>query len=63
MLCGSAIERIDKSKNLKELLISDSIPLDDKKKHPKIRVLSIAGLMAEAIKRIHNEESVSSLFD
>jgi ribose-phosphate pyrophosphokinase len=63
VLCGSAIERIDKSKNLKELLISDSIPLDDKKKHPKIRVLSIAGLMAEAIKRIHNEESVSSLFD
>lgn len=63
VLCGSAIERIDKSRNLKELLISDSIPLDDKKKHPKIRVLSIAGLMAEAIKRIHNEESVSSLFD
>ncbi len=63
VLCGSAIERIDKCRNLKELLISDSIPLDDKKKHPKIRVLSIAGLMAEAIKRIHNEESVSSLFD
>ena len=63
VLCGSAIERIDKCRFLKELLISDSIPLDDSKKHPRIRVLSIAGLMAEAIKRIHNEESVSSLFD
>ena len=63
VLCGSAIERIDKNKNLKELLISDSIPLDDNKKHPRIQVLSIAGLLGEAIKRIHNEESVSSLFD
>ena len=63
VLCGSAIERIDKSKNLKELLITDSIPLDDNKKHPRIQVLSIAGLLGEAIKRIHNEESVSSLFD
>lgn len=63
VLCGSAIERIDKCKTLKELMITDSIPLDDSKKHPKVKVLSIAELMGEAIKRIHNEESVSSLFD
>ncbi len=63
VLCGSAIERIDKNRSLKELLITDSIPLDDNKKHPRIQVLSIAGLLGEAIKRIHNEESVSSLFD
>jgi len=63
VLCGSAIERIDKCKNLKELLISDSIPLDNSKKHPRIKVLSIAELLGEAIKRIHNEESVSCLFD
>jgi ribose-phosphate pyrophosphokinase len=63
VLCGLAIERINKCKHLKELMITDSIPLDDSKKHPKIKVLSIAGLLGEAIKRIHNEESVSSLFD
>lgn len=63
VLCGSAIERIDKCKALRELLISDSIPLDDSKRHPKIKVLSVASLLGEAIKRIHNEESVSSLFD
>jgi ribose-phosphate pyrophosphokinase len=49
--------------NLKELVITDSIPLDKNKNHPRIRVLSVANLLGEAIKRIHNEESVSSLFD
>lgn len=63
VLCGTAIERVDKCRNLKELLITDSIPLDNHKKHPKIKVLSIADLMGEAIKRIYKEESVSSLFD
>ncbi|MDI6605808.1 MAG: ribose-phosphate pyrophosphokinase [Candidatus Omnitrophota bacterium] len=63
VLSGPAIERIDKCKGLKELLITDSIPLSAEKKHPKIKVLSVANLLGEAIKRIHNEESVSSLFD
>jgi ribose-phosphate pyrophosphokinase len=63
VLSGPAIERIDKCKALEKLLISDSIPLDDDKKHPKIEVLSVAGLLCEAIKRTHNEESISCLFD
>ncbi len=63
VLSGPAIERIDKCKDLEELLVTDSIPLDDHKKHKRIRVLTVAGLLGEAIKRIHNEESVSSLFD
>jgi ribose-phosphate pyrophosphokinase len=63
VLSGPAIERINKCKDLKELIISDSIPLADHKKHSRIKVLSVAGLLGEAIKRIHNEESVSSLFD
>ncbi|MDD2689452.1 MAG: ribose-phosphate pyrophosphokinase [Candidatus Omnitrophica bacterium] len=63
VLSGPALERIGKCKGLEKLLITDSIPLDDHKKHPKIEVLSVANLLGEAIKRIHNEESVSSLFD
>lgn len=63
VLSGPAIERIDQCKGLEKLLISDSIPLPPEKKNPKIQVLSVAGLLAEAIKRIHNEESVSCLFD
>lgn len=63
VLSGPAIERLDKCSDLKELCISDSIPLDDSRKHPRVKVLSIAELLGEAIKRIHNEESVSSLFD
>ncbi|MFC1703231.1 ribose-phosphate diphosphokinase [Candidatus Omnitrophota bacterium] len=63
VLCGNAIENIENCKSLKQLIITDSIPLDNEKRHPKIKVLSIAGLLAEAIKRIHNEESISCLFD
>ena len=63
ILSGPAIERIEQCKGLEKLLITDSVPLSEGKKHPKIEVLSVASLLAEAIKRIHNEESVSCLFD
>lgn len=63
VLSQPAIERIDNCKDLEELIITDTIPLVDHKKHPRIKVLSIAELLGEAIKRIHCEESVSSLFD
>jgi ribose-phosphate pyrophosphokinase len=63
VLSGPAIKRIDACKDLKELVISNSIPLSEERKHERIRVLSVAPLLAEAIKRIHEEESVSSLFD
>jgi len=63
VLSGPAVERVDRAKDLQELVITDSIPLSDNKKHPRIKVLSIAPLLGEAIRRIHHEESVSSLFD
>ncbi|MFC1658475.1 ribose-phosphate diphosphokinase [Candidatus Omnitrophota bacterium] len=63
VLSGQAIELINNCRNLKELVITDSIPLTGEKAVKKIKVLSIAGLLGEAIKRIHQEESVSSLFD
>ncbi|MDD4939574.1 MAG: ribose-phosphate pyrophosphokinase [Candidatus Omnitrophica bacterium] len=63
VLSGPALERIDRCKSLEELLITDTIPLSNGKKHSRIKVLSVAELLGEAIKRIHHEESVSSLFD
>lgn len=63
VLSGEALERIDKCKDLEELVITDSIPSENHRRHPRIKVLSVAGLLGEAIRRIHKEESVSSLFD
>ncbi|MFA5143387.1 MAG: ribose-phosphate pyrophosphokinase [Candidatus Omnitrophota bacterium] len=62
VLCGPAIERLKKSA-LKELVVTDTIPLAKEKRIGKIRVLSVASLLGEAIKRIHEEESISVLFD
>ncbi|MDP3730714.1 MAG: ribose-phosphate pyrophosphokinase [Candidatus Omnitrophota bacterium] len=61
VLCGPAIERISKSR-LKELVVTDTIPIGKEKMINKIKVLSVASLLAEAIKRIHCEESLSVLF-
>lgn len=47
---------------IKELVITDTIPLPNEKKIEKIKILSVAGLLGEAIMRIHNAESISSLF-
>jgi ribose-phosphate pyrophosphokinase len=62
VLSGPAIERIDKCRDLKELVITNSIPLGNHCRHPRIKVLSVAPLLGEAIRRIHEEKSVSSLF-
>lgn len=62
VLSGPAVERIERS-DLQEVVVTNTIPLRDKARIcSKIRVLSVAGLLAEAIKRIHEEKSVSSLF-
>ncbi|MDP2828928.1 MAG: ribose-phosphate pyrophosphokinase [Sulfuricellaceae bacterium] len=62
VLSGSAIERITNS-HLDELVVTDTIPLrEEAQACPRIRQLSVAELMAETIRRISNEESVSSLF-
>lgn len=62
VLSGPAIERLTKS-HLKSLVVTNSIPLvGEAKKCDKIKVLSVSELLADAINRIHNEDSVSSLF-
>ena len=62
VLSGPAVERIAASQ-LKEVVFTDSIPLrPDAAACTKIRVLSVAGLLARAIQSIHEETSVSSLF-
>ncbi len=61
VLAGPAIERLAGS-DIKEFITSDSIPISEEKKIDKITVLSVAPLLAEAIKRIHHQTSVSSLF-
>jgi ribose-phosphate pyrophosphokinase len=63
VLSGNAIERINECKALEAMIITDSIPLTKQKKIAKIKQLSVAPLLAEAIKRIHNEQSISCLFD
>jgi len=62
VLSGPAIDRINSSV-IEEVIVVNTIPLDSKKeKCSKLTVLSIAPLLAEAIKRIHEESSISSLF-
>jgi ribose-phosphate pyrophosphokinase len=62
VLSGPAVKRILESP-IQELIVTDSIPLrDDAAECAKIKVESIAALLGEAIRRINNEESVSSLF-
>lgn len=63
ILSGPAIERLEGCKPLKKLVITDSIPLKTSKKISKIEVVSVAPILAEAIRRIHDEESISCLFD
>jgi ribose-phosphate pyrophosphokinase len=59
---GKAVERITESV-LDEIVVTDTIPLrEDAKSCSKIRVLTVAGLLAETVRRISNEDSVSSLF-
>ena len=62
VLSGQAIERISESV-LDELVVTDTIALrDEARQCPKIRQLSVAGLLAETMRRIRDEESVSSLY-
>lgn len=61
VLSGPSIDRITDS-DFQQVIVTNTIPLDEKKRIPKIKVLSVAQLLGEAIKSIHEETSVSKLF-
>lgn len=62
VLSGNAVEKL-KSAGFKEVIMTNTIPLDPDKQQPNYKQLSIAKLFGEAIMRIHKETSVSSLFE
>lgn len=62
VLSGPAIDRIESS-NIKEFIVTDTIPLSEKAANCKrIKILSVSGLLSEAVRRIYYNDSVSSLF-
>ncbi len=63
VLCGAAVEKLSEAP-IKEIAVTDTIPLNDHAKSlgSKIKVLSVSGLLGEAIKRIHTNMSISSMF-
>ena len=62
VLSGPAVERLAQSP-IKEVVVSDTIPLrEEAKRVDKIKVLSVSKLLGEAIRRIHTDDSISSLF-
>ncbi len=62
VLSGSAVEKVNNSA-LKELIVTNTIPFDSKREQcKKLTILSIGPLIGEAVKRIHEESSISSLF-
>ena len=62
VLSGKAVDNLNKSK-LDELVVTNSIPLSpDAQKCPVIRVLPLGPLLAETVRRISNEESISAMF-
>jgi ribose-phosphate pyrophosphokinase len=62
VLCGPAVERLEKSP-IESVVVTDTVHLSQKKQKEKIETLSVAPLFAEAIRRIHTGESVGALFD
>lgn len=63
VLSGAAIDNISKSA-LDEIVVTDTIPLSEAAKNcPRIRQVSIAPLLAECLRRINNEESISAMFE
>ena len=62
VLCGPASQRLREAP-IKELVVTDSLPLNEEQRLDNLKVVSVAPMLGEAIRRIHRNESVSGLFD
>lgn len=62
LFTGRAIERLSAQADVDEIVTTSTVPLERGKRLPNLRVLSVAPLFAEAMRRIHAGESISSLF-
>jgi ribose-phosphate pyrophosphokinase len=63
LFSAGALDRLQEQDDVLEIICTNTVPIPKDKRVPKLEVLSIAPALAEAIRRIHNGESVSSLFD
>jgi ribose-phosphate pyrophosphokinase len=63
LFTGPAIDRLAAQPDIAEIVTTDTVPVAPEKRLPNMKVLSIAPLLGETIRRIHAGESVSSLFD
>ena len=61
VLAGEAVPRLEDAP-ISQIVLTDTIPLDESRAIPKIETLSVAPLLGEAIKRIHHDESISEIF-
>jgi ribose-phosphate pyrophosphokinase len=61
VFCGPAIQRLRESP-VNSILVTNTIPLPAEKRLPNLRILNVAPLLAEAIKRIHHDQSISDMF-
>ncbi|MCH5332268.1 MAG: ribose-phosphate diphosphokinase, partial [Alistipes sp.] len=61
LLSGNAYERINESA-LSEVIVTDTIPLNPEKDLHKFTVLTVAGMLADVIERVHNYKEISSLY-
>ncbi|ANU22014.1 ribose-phosphate diphosphokinase [Planococcus donghaensis] len=62
VLSGQAIQKIEKSA-ITELVVTNTIAVPEEKQTPKVKILSVAPLLAEAIEHVHNEKPVTPLFE
>ena len=62
VLPGDSANKLVKNSYIKEFVVTDTVPINAKKQHEKIKVISIAPLLGEAIRRIHEGKSVGQLF-
>jgi ribose-phosphate pyrophosphokinase len=62
LFTGDAIARLSAEKDVEEIVCTNTVPIDPRKATEKLTILSVAPALGEAIRRIHNGESVSALF-